>query len=75
MKAFALYIRTHGLTVADYDQAMGILGKSIKASLPQALADARAAYECGMKDAAQTTFLLSMTQAGVEAAKEYGLTS
>jgi hypothetical protein len=45
----------------------------INLKLPEALHDAKEAFECGMTQIGVTTFKASMLSAGIEAAKEAGM--
>jgi hypothetical protein len=70
MQSFARYCQAHGVQVADLDRAVSILKQTVSAAIPQALADAKEAFEAGMGAAASQTFSASMSLAGIEAAKE-----
>lgn len=72
MRAAATYLQTHNLKVLDYEAATHCLRSWVKSRLPGALDDARQAIEVNMGLAAEQTFRLSMAQAGIEAAKEFG---
>ena len=69
--AAATYLRKHGLQ-APPEVLSSFLMDWIKIKLPEALRDAKEAIDAGMAEAAQQTFLASMMQAGIEAAKESG---
>ena len=69
MRAAALYIRQHSLTV-DIDALISALRRHCAATLPVALADAKQAIDCGMSAAAEATFKASFANAGIAAAKE-----
>ena len=71
MRAAAEYIRQNNLKVLDYDAATECLRSWCKIKLPQAMADAKQAIDAGMGRVAEATFLASMAQAGIEAAKEF----
>jgi hypothetical protein len=57
---------------ADADALAECCKSWCKIKLPEAMADARKALECGMDMVAERTFIASMMLAGVEAAKEAG---
>ena len=63
------YLRAHDLQ-ADNQALCACLSAWVKAKLPEALHDAKAAIDCNMHQAAEATFAASMVQAGIEAAKE-----
>jgi hypothetical protein len=65
------YLVAHKLQ-ADADALAMCLKSWCRIKLPQAMADAKAALEAHMDEAAQQTFALKMMEAGVEAAKEAG---
>ena len=71
MRAAAEYVRTNNLKVLDYDAATACLKSYCKTYLPQALKDAKAAFDCGMNQVAEATFKATMALAGIEAAKEF----
>lgn len=71
MRAAAEYVRANNLKVLDYDAATACLRSWCKIKLPQALADAKQAQECGMSHVAEMTFKATMAEAGIEAAKEF----
>jgi hypothetical protein len=71
MRAAAEYLSAHGLK-ADTDDLTACLRSWIKAKLPEALADAKAALDCGMTEIATQTFGVTIALAGIEAAKEAG---
>lgn len=72
MQSASDYVRKHNLIVRDYGAAIECLRSWCKIMLPQALADAKAAADCGMFAVASETFRASMVLAGIEAAKEFG---
>jgi len=72
-RAAADFIRLNGLKVPDYDVASQCLRAEVKLALPQALQDAKEAMECHMSHVAQATFRASMAEAGIKAAKEFGV--
>lgn len=72
MKSAVSYIQKNNLRV-DTQKLIESLRKHCKARLGEALDDSREAFEAGMKDIANQTFLLSMCQAGIDAAKEVGV--
>ena len=55
---------------AEPDALAACVKSWVKISVSEALADARAAIDCGMSEAAVQTFAASMALAGIEAAKE-----
>lgn len=65
------YMHVHNLK-ADEKVLWECCKSWCKIKLPEAIADARAAYDCGMNQAGDATFIASMVQAGIEAAKEAG---
>jgi hypothetical protein len=69
MRAAAEYLRVHGLT-ADLDTLLACLRANAKIRLPQALAEAKEALDCGMAQVAEATFRATMALAGIDAAKE-----
>lgn len=71
MQAAAHYVRHNNLKVLDYDAATACIRSWCKIKLPQALKDAKAAFECGMTKIAEATFKATMAEAGIEAAKEF----
>jgi len=71
MKAALAYLEQRGqLKTADTGKLSERLRHHVKAALPAALDDAKAAIDCGMSDAASLTFAASMAAAGIAAAKE-----
>jgi hypothetical protein len=71
MRAAAEYVRVNNLKVLDWDAATACLRQWCKIKLREALADAKAAIDCGMDQVAEATFKATMAQAGIEAAKEF----
>lgn len=71
MDAAAEYLTAHNLT-ADSDALAGCLSAWVKAKLPEALHDAREAFDAGMHQVGELAFLAPIAQAGIEAAKEAG---
>jgi hypothetical protein len=65
----AEYLHQHKLT-ADPNFLAECLRAMVKARLQEALADAKAALDCNMGQIAAATFSATMTQAGIDAAKE-----
>lgn len=64
------YLERHkALTLVNCDALSEHLRRCCRAALPQALADAKAALDCGMREAAIATFKASMVIAGIAAAK------
>lgn len=72
MRAAADYVRLHGIRVEDYDQATQVLRAEIKASLDDALGEAKQALDAGMGRVAEATFRSNMAAAGIRAAKQFG---
>jgi len=70
-KAAVAYLQKNGLA-ANAEALAECLRSWTKAKLSEALADAKAALDCGMGQMAETTFLATMALAGIEAAKEAG---
>jgi hypothetical protein len=68
--AFA-YLRNNRL-VADNTALAACLKANIRARIDEAMADAKAAFACGMREAAQATFNATIALAGIDAAKECG---
>lgn len=68
----AEYLRRHSLT-AEPGALASCLRSWLKVKLPEALADAKEALDCHMGQVAESTFRLSIAQAGIEAAKEAGM--
>ena len=64
-----LRVRVPGLAV-DYGRLSESLRRHVTAALPQAMADAQAAFECHMESVGNQTFYASMRLAGIAAAKE-----
>lgn len=71
MRAAEQYLHVHKLEADDRALA-DALKVHVKARITEALADARDAFDCGMADVAEQTFLASMVLAGIDAAKEVG---
>lgn len=72
MRAAVAYLRNHDLQ-ADLGALAACLKVHVRAALPEAIADARAAIEAHMPSGiAAQTFAASMALAGIEAAKEVG---
>lgn len=67
------YLEIHNMT-ANPDALTYCLKSMCKIRLPQALAEAREAQECGMDQIATATFAATMRLAGIEAAKECCMT-
>ena len=66
MRAADEYLRQHGL---EEWNLIDCLRASVKARLPEALADTKQAFDAGMGEMAVATFAASMRLAGIEAAK------
>ena len=62
------YLTQHGLA-PDQATLAACSAEALKRELPAALADSRAAMDCGMSDVAVATFQASLYQAGINAAK------
>ena len=69
IRAYVAYLQRNGLEV-DAAAASVAVKAHVKRAFPQALADAKEALACHMEAVAEQTFLLSFTQAGIDAAKE-----
>jgi hypothetical protein len=69
-RAAAQYLTIHTNIRPDPDILTAALKKHVKAAIPQALADGKAALDCRMDQIACDTFLASFTIAGINAAKE-----
>jgi 3-polyprenyl-4-hydroxybenzoate decarboxylase len=70
-RAAIAYLKKNGkLTLASADALEEPLKRHSRIALPQALEDAKAALDCGMRDAAQLTFKATLALAGIAAAKE-----
>jgi hypothetical protein len=63
------YLRAHNLT-ADQSALAECLRSWVRAKLPEALADAKEAFDLHMDAVGVQTFQASIMQAGIEAAKE-----
>lgn len=71
MQAAVEYLRVHNLKANDA-ALVSCLKAWCKIKLPEALRDAKEAFDCGMHQVGQATFLATMKLAGIEAAKEAG---
>jgi len=71
MRAAADYVRLHKIQVKDYDAATQVLRAEVKLAVNEALDDASKAAKCGMSQIAVHTFMASMMQAGIRAAKQF----
>ena len=69
MLAAAEYCHAHNLK-ADPGALAECCRAHARLRLPEALADAKEAVDCGMKQVAVATFVATMRLAGIEAAKE-----
>ncbi|MDO8632787.1 MAG: hypothetical protein Q7R41_20080, partial [Phycisphaerales bacterium] len=65
------YLRAHNLTATN-EALSAALSRCMKAAVPAALADAKAAFDAHMPKIGEATFAASMRLAGIEAAKEAG---
>ena len=65
------YLKEHDLQ-ADDDALMACIKSWCRIKLPEAIADAREAYDRGMNKWGDQTFIASFCIAGIEAAKEAG---
>lgn len=74
VKAAGQYLAVHGLQ-ADPDTLAATINSWVKAKAPEALADAKEAMALGMTQVAEATFLATMVQAGIEAAKDAGFSA
>jgi len=70
-RAALLYLKQNRLQ-ADDAALTACLRSWCKIKLPEALRDAKDAFDAHMPKIAEQTFLLTMAQAGIEAAKEAG---
>lgn len=61
--------RARTLSSAQLDALVVAMRAEARTSLDGALADAKAALDCGMRQAAEATFAASMKLAGIRAAK------
>jgi hypothetical protein len=66
-----IYLKTHYLH-ADRAVLFECVKSWCRVKLPEALADAKQAYEIGMNQWGQKAFFATFIQAGIEAAKEAG---
>lgn len=62
------FMTKHGLSASNEALAT-TLQKELAAAIPDALADAREAFNCGMIEVADQTFRASMALAGIKAAQ------
>jgi hypothetical protein len=70
-RAAIKYLEIHGKLTPDVaDRLAEPLSRHARQALPEALADAKEALNCGMVDVAKETFAASMVLAGINAAKE-----
>ena len=69
MRGAVEYLRANDLK-ANVDALVPCLRSWVKAKFPEALHDAKEAFDAGMSQVALTTFCASMALAGIEAAKE-----
>ncbi len=58
---------------ADETALLACCKSWLKIKLPEAMRDAKEAMDCGMNQAAEMTFKVTLAQGGIEAAKEAGL--
>ena len=70
-KAANEYLTANSLK-ADAEALRLCIKSWCKIKLPEAIADAKSAFECGMDQIGTQTFLASFALAGIEAAKEAG---
>lgn len=63
------YLETHNLT-ATPDALASCLASWVRAKLPEALRDAKAAIDAGLSEYAELTYKATIMLAGIEAAKE-----
>ena len=72
MRGAVDYLRIHNLHATP--EALADCCRSwAKIKLPEALHDAKEAIACNMAQVAEQTFVATMIQAGIEAAKECGM--
>jgi hypothetical protein len=71
MSGAADYLSQHKLTVVDWDAATSTLRDGCKATVAEALADARCAIDASMGDIAAATFKATMRLTGINVAKEW----
>jgi hypothetical protein len=74
MRGFADYIAdciSQGFEVVDYEAACEILKRHVKERLPEALDDAKEAFDAHMDTIGCETFAASLRRAGIDAAKEF----
>ena len=64
------YLDVHNCKPVSDVALANCLRSMVKVYYPKALADAKEAIDCGMVQIAEQTFLATMAQAGIEAAKE-----
>lgn len=64
------YFDVHNCKPVSDDAFADCLRVMIKVHYPKAMADAKEAMDCGMTQVAEQTFIATMAQAGIEAAKE-----
>ena len=69
-RAALAYFRQHSPAHYEDPRLAEVLRRHLKATMPQALEDAKEAFACGMDRVAEATFRASMGQAGIAAAKE-----
>lgn len=71
MQGFVEFARVHKFEITDPDRACQIMRRHAKIRLSEALDDAREAFNANMHAIGRETFVCSMRQAGIDAAKEY----
>lgn len=71
IRAAQEYLRVHGLK-AEPATLAECISSWVRVKFPEAAADAKAAFACGMIEMGKQTFAASIAQAGIEAAKEAG---
>lgn len=64
------YLQAHNLRPRSSDELVAAIKREVEKALPEALEDAKAALDIGMKDVGALTFSASMVNAGIAAAKE-----
>lgn len=72
VRAANQYLASHGLQ-ANPASLSACISSWLLIKLPEAIADAKEAYACGMEEIGKQTFALTIAQAGIEAAKEAGM--
>jgi hypothetical protein len=73
LRAAVNYMKANGATLvaADYERFANCVKRHAMAAMDAGLADAKAAFDCGMGQIATLTLSASFTQAGIAGAKEF----